>query len=163
MNAPWEEFEAKHVRAVPDYARWVANKAREDAGVRDGQTLTDEGGKLDQGDLAQGGFQGESQGVEPVEAVTQVLTEAVRPSELQNEISGCPLSVVSGQLSEEGPLSEAGPLSVVSGQLSEAGQLSVVSGQLRDLNGANGIRNGRGGDASGGGGLDGVANVRGRG
>ncbi len=56
MNKPWEEFEATHLRAVPDYARFVANSGREGGGLGGGETVTDEGGKAEQGDLAEGAF-----------------------------------------------------------------------------------------------------------
>ncbi len=60
MNKPWEEFEATHLRAVPDYARFVANSGREGGGLGGGETVTDEGGKAEQGDLAEGAFRARS-------------------------------------------------------------------------------------------------------
>ncbi len=76
-------------------------------------TVTDEGGKVEQGARTDGGFRGSELANEQVEGMTQVLMETVRESDLQNEICD--------------------------GQLSEEGQSSVVSGQSSDLNGADGI------------------------
>ncbi len=86
LNAPWEEFEATHRRAVPDYARFVASRVREEGGSGGGEALTDDGGKVDQGAQAEGGFVGGELADEEVKGVTQVLMETVRESNLQNEI-----------------------------------------------------------------------------
>ena len=86
MNKPWEEFEATHLRAVPDYARFVANQGREEGGLGGEEMVSDEGGKVEQGDLAVGGFLGGELANEQAESVTQVLMETVRESNLQNEI-----------------------------------------------------------------------------
>ncbi len=86
LNKPWEEFEATHRRAVPDYARFVANQGREEGGSGGEETLTDDGGKVDRGAQAEGGFVGGELADEEVESVTQVLMETVRESNLQNEI-----------------------------------------------------------------------------
>ncbi len=93
MNKPWEEFEATHLRAVPDYARFVANQGREEGALAGEVTVTDEGGEVDRGERADGGFLGGELANEQVESVTQVLMETVRESNLQNEILSCPLSV----------------------------------------------------------------------
>ena len=137
LNAPWEEYEAKHVRAVPDYARFVANEAREKGRLGGEETRADEGGGMDRGARAKGGFQGESRGVAPVESVTQVLTESVRPSESQNEISGCPLSVVRGQLLVLDRADEAGG-AVVEGDGIANGTPSVAATGSGDCGGASG-------------------------
>ncbi len=86
MNKPWEEFEATHLRAVPDYARFVANRGREEGGLGGEVTVTDVGGEVGQGARAENGFLGGEVANEEVESVTQVLMETVRESNLQNEI-----------------------------------------------------------------------------
>ncbi len=98
LNKPWEEFEATHRRAVPDYARFVASKGREEGGLGGGETVTGEGGEVDRGVGGEKGFLGGEVASEQVQRVTEVLMETVCASDLQNEISGCPLSVVSTQL-----------------------------------------------------------------
>ena len=86
LNKPWEEFEATHLRAVPDYARFVANRGSEESGSGGEETVSDEGGKVDQGAQAEGDLVGGELADEEVESVTQVLMETVRESNLQNEI-----------------------------------------------------------------------------
>ncbi len=86
MNKPWEEFEATHLRAVPDYARFVANQGREEGGSGGEVTVSDVGGEVGQGARGENGFLGGEVANEEVESVTQVLMETVRESNLQNEI-----------------------------------------------------------------------------
>ncbi len=58
MNKPWEEFEATHLRAVPDYARFVANQGREEGGLGGEEMVSDEGGKVERGRSGGGRFSG---------------------------------------------------------------------------------------------------------
>jgi hypothetical protein len=65
------------VRAVPDFARWSPPVEERGAGAH---------AAMGQVADAEGGFQGEGDRIEPGDAVTQVLTEQGRRSNVQNEI-----------------------------------------------------------------------------
>ncbi len=79
-----------------------ASSSLEDDGGSAGASHSrqDGGGRMELGTQAEAFSQGESQGIEPVRSVTQVLVETVRESNLQNEICHGPRLVVSGDLSD---------------------------------------------------------------
>jgi hypothetical protein len=121
------EIEETHVRAVPDFARWTPPV--EDGGVAVGARAIpagELGAGVGVGQGADADFRSEGDGIGRDELVTLMVTGQGGQSNVQNEIAGSQLSVVSGQSSVV-----SCPLSVVSGQSSEvSGPLSAVSGQL---------------------------------
>ncbi len=118
------EIEETHVRAVPDFARWTPPV--EDHAVSGPAGLTDKGGRMGQAVEPAARLEGDGDGDEQGDPVTQVLMEPGGQSSGQNEIGGSQLSVVSGQL--DGAVFDGAGLSDTNGSDGCLG--SVGRGQL---------------------------------